>query len=74
MQLKMPGGFSLELGYGRAGPAVACRLASRPASARVVPGFMLASRAAVDDRYARVDRGGLPRAAAAVRRCVLKGE
>jgi hypothetical protein len=29
VQLKMPGGFSLALGYGRVGPAVACRPASR---------------------------------------------
>ena len=36
VQLKMPGGFSLELGYGPAGPAVACRLAS---AARPAPGW-----------------------------------
>ena len=55
VQLKMPGGFSLELGHGRVGPAVARRLCrADPASARVVLGFMLASRAAVDDRYAEL--------------------
>ena len=53
VQLKMPAGFSLELGYGRVGPAVARRWRA-PASARVVLGFMLASRAAVDDRYAEL--------------------
>ena len=38
VQLKMPAGFSLELGYGRVGPAVARRLAGRPGQRPGGPG------------------------------------
>ena len=48
----MPGGFSLE--PDTAGPTRLWHAGwqAGPASARVIPGFMLASRAAAGDRYA----------------------
>jgi len=58
VQLKMPGGFSLELDT--AGSARLWHAAWRadPASAKVVLGFMLPARQAVDDRYAELTSVG----------------
>jgi catechol 2,3-dioxygenase-like lactoylglutathione lyase family enzyme len=54
VQLKMPGGFSLELDTAESARLWHAGWRADPASARVVLGFMLASRAAVDDRYAEL--------------------
>jgi hypothetical protein len=58
VQLTMPGRFSLELDT--ADPARLWHAGWRagPASTRVVLGFMLASRVAVDDRYAALTAAG----------------
>jgi predicted lactoylglutathione lyase len=57
VQLRMPGGFSLEL------TAESSRLwhaawRADPASARVVIGFSLSAREAVDERYAQLTSAG----------------
>jgi catechol 2,3-dioxygenase-like lactoylglutathione lyase family enzyme len=54
VQLKMPGGFSLELDTAGSARLWHAGWRADPASARVVLGFMLASRTAVDDRYAEL--------------------
>ena len=58
VQLKMPGGFSLELDT--AGPARRWHAARRadPASATVVLGFVRPARQAIDDRYAGLTSAG----------------
>jgi uncharacterized glyoxalase superfamily protein PhnB len=58
VQLKMPGGFSLELDTAGSARLWHAGWRADPASARVVLGFMLASRAAVDDRYAELTAAG----------------
>ena len=60
VQLKMPGGFSLELDT--AGPARRWHAARRadPASATVVLGFVLAGPASHRRPLRRADLGGLP--------------
>lgn len=58
MQLKMPGGFSLELDTAESTRLWHAGWRADPASARVVLGFMLASRAAVDDLYAELIAAG----------------
>ncbi len=52
VQLKMPGGFSLELDTAESAQLWHAGWRAGPASARVVLGFMLASREAAGDRYA----------------------
>jgi hypothetical protein len=54
----MPGGFSLELDTAESARLWHAGWRADPASARVVLGFMLASRAAVDDRYAELIAAG----------------
>jgi uncharacterized glyoxalase superfamily protein PhnB len=58
VQLKMPGGFSLELDTAASARLWHAGWRADPASARVVLGFMLASRKAVDDRYAELTAAG----------------
>jgi Glyoxalase/Bleomycin resistance protein/Dioxygenase superfamily len=60
LQLKMPGGFSLELELDTAESARLWHATWRadPASTRVGLGFMLSSRQAVDDRYAELTAAG----------------
>jgi catechol 2,3-dioxygenase-like lactoylglutathione lyase family enzyme len=58
VQLKMPGGFSLELDTAESARLWHAGCRADPASARVVLGFMLASRAAVDDRFAELTAAG----------------
>ena len=58
VQLKMPGGFSLELDTAESARLWHAGWRADPASARVVLGFMLASRQAVDDRYAELTAAG----------------
>jgi hypothetical protein len=67
VQLTMPGGFSLEPGTAESARLWHAGWRADPASATVVLRFMLASRAAVDDRYAELTaasyRGGSRRPA-----------
>ena len=58
VQLKMPGGFSLELDTAESARLWHAGWRADPAGARVVLGFMLASRQAVDDRYAELTAAG----------------
>ena len=58
VQLRMPGGFSLELDTAESARLWHAGWRADPASARVVLGFMLASRAAVVDRYAELTAAG----------------
>jgi catechol 2,3-dioxygenase-like lactoylglutathione lyase family enzyme len=58
VQLKMPGGFSLELDTAESARLWHVGWRADPASARVVLGFMLASRQAVDDGYAELTAAG----------------
>src|SRR5689334_24824955 len=58
VQLKMPGGFSLELYTAESARLWHAGWRADPASAPVVLGFMLASRQAVDDRYAELTAAG----------------
>lgn len=58
VQLKMPGGFSLELDTAESARLWHAGWRADPASARVVLGFVLASREAVDDRYAELTAAG----------------
>jgi hypothetical protein len=51
VQLKMPGGFSLELDTAGSARVWHAGWRADPGSAKVVLGFMLADRQAVDDRY-----------------------
>jgi catechol 2,3-dioxygenase-like lactoylglutathione lyase family enzyme len=58
VQLTMPGRFSLELDTAESAQLWHAGWRADPASARVVLGFMLASRKAVDDRYAELTAAG----------------
>jgi uncharacterized glyoxalase superfamily protein PhnB len=58
VQLKMPGGFSLELDTAESARLWHAGWRAGPASTGVVLGFMLASRQAVDDRYAELTAAG----------------
>lgn len=58
VQLKMPGGFSLELDTAESARLWHAGWRADPASTGVVLGFMLASRQAVDDRYAELTAAG----------------
>jgi uncharacterized glyoxalase superfamily protein PhnB len=58
MQLTMPGGFSLELDTAESARLWHAGWRADPDSAKVVLGFVLASRAAVDDRYAELTAAG----------------
>jgi catechol 2,3-dioxygenase-like lactoylglutathione lyase family enzyme len=58
VQLRMPGGFSLELDTAESARLWHAGWRADPASAKVVLGFMLASRETVDDRYAELTSAG----------------
>ena len=58
VQLKMPGGFSLELDTGESAGLWHAGWRADPASTQVVLGFMLPARQAVDDRYAELTSAG----------------
>jgi len=58
LELKMPGGFSLELDTGESARLWHAGRRADPASVRVVIGFYLASREAVDERYAELTSAG----------------
>jgi predicted lactoylglutathione lyase len=58
VQLKMPGGFSLELDTAESARLWHAGWRADPASTRVVIGFALATRQAVDDRYAELTSVG----------------
>jgi catechol 2,3-dioxygenase-like lactoylglutathione lyase family enzyme len=60
VQLKMPGGFSLELDTAQSARTWHAGWRADPASARVVIGFALPSRQAVDERYAELTAAGYP--------------
>lgn len=57
IQLRMPGGFSLELDTAESARLWHAGWRADPASARVVTGFSLPTRAAVDGRYAELTSG-----------------
>jgi hypothetical protein len=56
--LKVPGGFSLELDTAEPARLWHAGWRADPASATVVPGFMLPARRAVDDCYAELTSAG----------------
>jgi len=58
VQLKMPDGFSLELDTAESARLWHAGWRADPASAKVVLGFMLPTRQAVDDRYAELTAAG----------------
>jgi catechol 2,3-dioxygenase-like lactoylglutathione lyase family enzyme len=58
VQLKMPGGFSLELDTAESARLWHAGWRADPASTQVVLGFMLPTRQAVDDRYADLTSAG----------------
>ena len=58
VQLKMPGGFSLELDTAESARLWHAGWRTDPASAKVVLGFALPTRQAVDDRYAELTLAG----------------
>jgi len=58
VQLKMPGGFSLELDTAESARLWHAGWRADPASAKVVLGFMLSTRQAVDDCYAELTSAG----------------
>ena len=58
VQLRMPGGFSLELDTAESARVWHAGWRADPASARVVIGFSLSSREAVDERYAELTSAG----------------
>ena len=58
VQLRMPSGFSLELDTAESARAWHAGWRADPASARVVIGFSLPSREAVDERYAELTSAG----------------
>jgi catechol 2,3-dioxygenase-like lactoylglutathione lyase family enzyme len=66
VQLKMPGGFSLELDTPESARLWHAGWRADPASAKVVLGFVLPTRQAVDDRYAELTSAGYGGTAAAV--------
>jgi uncharacterized glyoxalase superfamily protein PhnB len=57
-QLRMPGGFSLELDEPQSARLWHAAFRSDPASVDVVIGFALGSREAVDERYAELTSAG----------------
>ena len=58
VQLKMPGGFSLELDTAESVRLWHAAWRADPAGTRVVLGFALPTREAVDDRYAELTAAG----------------
>ncbi|HEY1323255.1 MAG TPA: VOC family protein [Streptosporangiaceae bacterium] len=58
VQLRLPGGFSLELDTAESARLWHAGWRADPASARVVTGFSLPSREAVDARYAELISAG----------------
>ena len=58
VQLRMPGGFSLELDTSESTQLWHAGWRADPASVGVVIGFALASREAVDERYAELTAAG----------------
>jgi len=58
MQLRMPGGFSLELDTAESARLWHAGWRADPASVRVVIGFSLPTREAVDERYAALTSVG----------------
>jgi len=60
VQLRMPGGFSLELDTTESARVWHAGWRADPASARVVIGFALPTREAVDARYAELTAAGYP--------------
>jgi catechol 2,3-dioxygenase-like lactoylglutathione lyase family enzyme len=58
LQLKMPGGFSLELDTAESAQLWHAGWRADPASANVVMGFALPTREAVDERYAELTAAG----------------
>ena len=58
VQLRMPGGFSLELDTAESARLWHAGWRANPASARVVIGFALPTREAVDARYAELTSAG----------------
>jgi catechol 2,3-dioxygenase-like lactoylglutathione lyase family enzyme len=60
VQLRMPGGFSLELDTADSVRLWHAGWRADPASAGVVIGFSLPTRAAVDERYAELTAAGYP--------------
>jgi catechol 2,3-dioxygenase-like lactoylglutathione lyase family enzyme len=60
VQIKMPGGFSLELDTAESARAWHAGWRADPASARVIIGFALPNREAVDERYAELTAAGHP--------------
>lgn len=58
VQLKMPGGFSLELDTAESARLWHAGWRADPASAKVVLGLILPTRQAVDDRYAELTSAG----------------
>lgn len=59
-ELRMPGGVSLELDAAESARLWHAGWRAGPASASVVIGFRLASRHAVDERYAELTAAGYP--------------
>ena len=60
VQLRMPGGFSLELDTAESARIWHAGWRADPASTGVVIGFALPSREAVDERYAELTSAGYP--------------
>lgn len=60
VQLRMPGGFSLELDTAESARLWHAGWRADPSSAGVVIGFALPTRAAVDERYAELTAAGSP--------------
>jgi len=58
VQLRMPGGFSLELETADSARVWHAGWRADPASVRIVIGFSLSSREAVDERYADLTAAG----------------
>jgi catechol 2,3-dioxygenase-like lactoylglutathione lyase family enzyme len=58
VELSMPGGFSLELDTGESARLWHAGFRADPASARVVIGFSLPTREAVDELYAELTSAG----------------
>jgi uncharacterized glyoxalase superfamily protein PhnB len=58
VQLKMPGGFSLELDTAKSASLWHAGWRADPASAKVVIGFSLPTRQAVDERYVELTAAG----------------
>ena len=58
VQLRMPGGFSLELDTAESARLWHAAWRADPASVRVVIGFSLPTREAVDERYAELTSAG----------------